>query len=72
MQLARLRKNEALGKVAVKNLFRIITYSVTGLSATPFAEATCDAKNHKGGGRILLLEIARRALYIASMNVLNG
>ena len=48
-----------------KNYFCNIADFITGLSTTPFAEATCDAKNHKGGGRILLLEITRRALYIA-------
>jgi hypothetical protein len=44
--------------MAEKKVFRTITHLETGLSVTPLSVGTWDAKNHKGGGRILLLESA--------------
>ena len=65
--LACLGRGKRLPKGGRKKVFRTITHATTGLFATPFSASVCDAKNHKGDGRFFLLEIARRALYIASI-----
>jgi hypothetical protein len=41
-----------------KKLFQTIVHTTTSLFTTPCAKATCDTKNHSGGGRFLLLESA--------------
>ena len=56
-----------------KNLFLSNSHITSSLSTTPSPIVTYNHKNHSGGGRFFLLEIARKpCVYLCSVSLLNG